>query len=219
MWSHLDSISIHAPTNGATPALSPALIPQIYFNPRSDERSDGISWWIPQGWYISIHAPTNGATKRYHKNYTLIKISIHAPTNGATFVQWILEKVSRISIHAPTNGATTTSTRVIIVDLFQSTLRRTERPSCAARLVSPTFISIHAPTNGSTELCSNNQQPAAISIHAPTNGATVQVAQHSGRTVISIHAPTNGATLSCAATISNLLLFQSTLRRTERRCI
>ena len=121
---------------------------------------------------ISIHAPTNGATKRYHKNYTLIKISIHAPTNGATFVQWILEKVSRISIHAPTNGATTTSTRVIIVDLFQSTLRRTERPSCAARLVSPTFISIHAPTNGSTELCSNNQQPAAISIHAPTNGAT-----------------------------------------------
>ena len=197
MWSHLDSISIHAPTNGATPALSPALIPQIYFNPRSDERSDGISWWIPQGWYISIHAPTN----------------------GATFVQWILEKVSRISIHAPTNGATTTSTRVIIVDLFQSTLRRTERPSCAARLVSPTFISIHAPTNGATELCSNNQQPAAISIHAPTNGATVQVAQHSGRTVISIHAPTNGATLSCAATISNLLLFQSTLRRTERRCI
>ena len=78
--------------------------------------------------YISIHAPTNGATilndkelsycefqstlrrterrKRYHKNYTLVKISIHAPTNGATseyveFVQWIL-----ISIHAPTNGAT-----------------------------------------------------------------------------------------------------------------
>ena len=169
-----------------------------YFNPRSDERSDSK-------WLFDFDEDN--------------EISIHAPTNGATFVQWILEKVSRISIHAPTNGATTTSTRVIIVDLFQSTLRRTERPSCAARLVSPTFISIHAPTNGATELCSNNQQPAAISIHAPTNGATVQVAQHSGRTVISIHAPTNGATLSCAATISNLLLFQSTLRRTERRCI
>ena len=56
------SISIHAPTKGAT-----GRVWQIYFNA-----------------YISIHAPTKGAT---HPAAAIIfqnKISIHAPTKGAT---------------------------------------------------------------------------------------------------------------------------------------
>ena len=55
-------ISIHAPTNGATGYDRDRKSKTIYFNPRSDERSDllclSVSAIIP----ISIHAPTNGAT-------------------------------------------------------------------------------------------------------------------------------------------------------------
>ena len=58
----LYSISIHAPTNGAT--KSP------------DDLALGL--------VISIHAPTNGATKEVIHALVACLISIHAPTNGAT---------------------------------------------------------------------------------------------------------------------------------------
>ncbi len=82
-------ISIHAPTNGATSRLG--LLVRIYtfqstlrrterrphfyviggilyFNPRSDERSDdGCPVFCLSYMYISIHAPTNGATAILHK--------------------------------------------------------------------------------------------------------------------------------------------------------
>ena len=37
------SISIHAPTRGATPSAAPPFLLTNYFNPRSHERSDGVS--------------------------------------------------------------------------------------------------------------------------------------------------------------------------------
>lgn len=40
---------------------------QFYFNPRSDERSDGGIARLHDGSVISIHAPTNGATAILHK--------------------------------------------------------------------------------------------------------------------------------------------------------
>ena len=56
------TISIHAPTNGATLLA-------------------GLPWACGD---ISIHAPTNGATLYKGGNTNTHKISIHAPTNGAT---------------------------------------------------------------------------------------------------------------------------------------
>ena len=55
-----------------------------------------------------------------------------------------------------------------------------------------------------------------ISIHAPTNGATRAAEEVAPGAQISIHAPTNGATNTMVC-LSGLMIFQSTLRRTERQ--
>ena len=55
-------ISIHAPTNGATYQSRMLQLLFLNFNPRSDERSDSIGTGKPEWGAISIHAPTNGAT-------------------------------------------------------------------------------------------------------------------------------------------------------------
>ena len=77
-------ISIHAPTNGATCKQFDRLIRSVYFNPRSDERSDHSTHALSFALSISIHAPTNGATIGVSTATSMMTISIHAPTNGAT---------------------------------------------------------------------------------------------------------------------------------------
>ena len=100
------TISIHAPTRGAT---------------KQTIQETGCS-------SISIHAPTRGATNVRHKRPDRIQISIHAPTRGATHIfghtspaidfnprshersdlmRSVTQKcINCISIHAPTRGAT-----------------------------------------------------------------------------------------------------------------
>ena len=80
------SISIHAPTRGATVRVT-----AVQIHPPC----------------ISIHAPTRGATL-YHAHCQIsdIYISIHAPTRGATSLQIEDNYIHMISIHAPTRGAT-----------------------------------------------------------------------------------------------------------------
>ena len=103
------TISIHAPTRGATTAYTFSNFSYINFNPRSHEGSDNalivaqniISQFqstLPRGErrdtflnidmmvIISIHAPTRGATKDYVPKATPDAISIHAPTRGATAI-------------------------------------------------------------------------------------------------------------------------------------
>ena len=100
-------ISIHAPTRGATTALSRQLYHHQYFNPRSHERSDkpdsigdfgktefqstlpreerqDCSECVSYSSCISIHAPTRGATHAVYNIFNNPHISIHAPTRGAT---------------------------------------------------------------------------------------------------------------------------------------
>ena len=144
----------------------------VYFNPRSDERSDCYAWIDPAFHPISIHAPTNGATDTRQSSFFQPDISIHAPTNGATysslpdmsmhndfnprsdersdyiFQHFMIYLI--ISIHAPTNGATYVFLIVSLAIKFQSTLRRTERRTCCRRRLRSIQISIHAPTNGAT---------------------------------------------------------------------
>ena len=56
-------ISIHAPTRGATINFYKCIIYLVNFNPRSHERSDFSTLPNPISSFISIHAPTRGATE------------------------------------------------------------------------------------------------------------------------------------------------------------
>ena len=99
------SISIHAPTKGATTLYD------MYDYYRT----------------ISIHAPTKGATPVYVEVNGSTLISIHAPTKGATQNTDDPDAEIRISIHAPTKGATI-SRYIFYRNIgFQSTLPRRER--------------------------------------------------------------------------------------------
>ncbi len=102
----MKSISIHAPTRGATSRIMSAYVLSN----------------------ISIHAPTRGATRfndlAVSSRYD---ISIHAPTRGATCDDVTALISGKISIHAPTRGATYLYQAQEVQRLFQSTLPREER--------------------------------------------------------------------------------------------
>ena len=102
----MNTISIHAPTRGATYNGSVA---------------NGLSG-------ISIHAPTRGATPGFFLIAKFTYISIHAPTRGATFSLNEVLRCPDISIHAPTRGATVPASASHSSVVFQSTLPREERP-------------------------------------------------------------------------------------------
>ena len=109
------SVSIHAPTRGAT---------STHWSARFSNR-------------VSIHAPTRGATKHRRQRLTAAQVSIHAPTRGAT-CPWIFpEQMLSVSIHAPTRGATVYSRNFMVLFVFQSTPLREGRPVCASTLVLP----------------------------------------------------------------------------------
>ena len=80
-----ETISIHAPTKGATSDASTAIVDITL---------------------ISIHAPTKGATLSLRLCIPALSISIHAPTKGATISVPSGFTIFIISIHAPTKGAT-----------------------------------------------------------------------------------------------------------------
>ena len=124
-----NSISIHAPTRGATRLISEGHSGYIYFNPRSHKGSDRIRRDLAVGKKISIHAPTRGATHGGGQGCWAEAISIHAPTRGATTMDCIKCQQK---------------------NTFQSTLPQGERQKNhkSGRRFLP--ISIHAPTRGAT---------------------------------------------------------------------
>ena len=66
------TISIHAPTRGATKRRILDFKNCKYFNPRSHERSDGRTETTHRfGCNISIHAPTRGATLLTMRKYSM----------------------------------------------------------------------------------------------------------------------------------------------------
>ena len=105
-----EPISIHAPTNGATVLCGLSYHRLIYFNPRSDERSDVVKCGV------QYRGCAFQSTLRRTERLLLVStfcdstnISIHAPTNGATGWGLTCHRRLCISIHAPTNGATITT--------------------------------------------------------------------------------------------------------------
>ena len=123
-----ETVSIHAPTWGATfPICIPFLL-RIGFNPRTHMGCDICFNAHPIKKRVSIHAPTWGATEVCDDNIakmmfqsthphgvrrtsllpSLLRryVSIHAPTWGATSEKTTISLIESVSIHAPTWGAT-----------------------------------------------------------------------------------------------------------------
>ena len=212
-------ISIHAPTRGAT-------------NYQNIARAKAI---------ISIHAPTRGATV-----FLIVLFMTGGNFNPRSHERSDIKMISDcssnywISIHAPTRGATLLYFKPAWCSKFQSTLPREERPEFMSNFTKACkMISIHAPTRGATQKFDNDIKSVRISIHAPTRGATVDdggcsiferyfnprshersdddLRLYERLIQISIHAPTRGATRTQQERRTQMLLFQSTLPREERR--
>ena len=100
------TVSIHAPTKGATLTLCKTNSTQKFqsthprkvrrcdvcdfvtryrcFNPRTHERCDKADYYKRSVPDVSIHAPTKGATDFDRPSIFFLSVSIHAPTKGAT---------------------------------------------------------------------------------------------------------------------------------------
>ena len=121
---HLFQSTLRRTERLIVPSLSDV---RLYFNPRSDERSDESFKWIPEDLQISIHAPTNGATIFYDVidyiitfQSTLRRTERREFANGCVLSEYfnprsdersdkpplLQSNYCSISIHAPTNGAT-----------------------------------------------------------------------------------------------------------------
>ena len=121
------SISIHAPTRGATVWAI-------------------ISWfWF----YISIHAPTRGATICSRLVVTRLLISIHAPTRGATWV--IFDSFKHFKFQSTLPREERLIFWAAFCQSFYFNPRSHERsdPLPGIHTLLP-CISIHAPTRGAT---------------------------------------------------------------------
>ena len=107
------SISIHAPTRGATVTADNITFCDLYFNPRSHERSDKKAGGT--------------ACRIYYFNPRS-----HERSDGVS--RNIGDSFSFISIHAPTRGATTpVPLSITALNIFQSTLPREERLFCVCK--------------------------------------------------------------------------------------
>ena len=209
------SISIHAPTKGATVTHSEAL-QLIAFQstlPRRERRFIYISSSCCTDFNPRSH---EGSDVYYNVTIDNREISIHAPTKGATVTVIVWH-------HAITD--------------FNPRSHEGSDPMCFF-IISPSINFNPRSHEGSDQRGSSTSPHYPISIHAPTKGATNHRWQkifafrnfnprsHEGSDKshtftdpdhsISIHAPTKGATNipleQCAE-----IIFQSTLPRRERR--
>ena len=123
-----ETISIHAPTRGATVSGSMVYPVLSNFNPRSYKRSDALAPFLLYPAFI--FQSTLLQEERRGSGSGIIYppfISIHAPTRGATGMQIYILQYDKISIHAPTRGATYSPGGRSGRGRFQSTLLQEER--------------------------------------------------------------------------------------------
>ncbi len=80
-----DTVSIHAPAQGATPRPSAPSTPRTSFQSTLPRRERLERQAMFGGKYsVSIHAPAQGATHGYSRQRLYLHVSIHAPAQGAT---------------------------------------------------------------------------------------------------------------------------------------
>ena len=134
-FKRLGAISIHAPTRGATGLLyfKPAWCSKFQSTlPREERRC--INAGTLYSFRISIHAPTRGATLR--DKDTLNVMWNFNPRSHERSDKYVSDDVKFyfISIHAPTRGATQSSFAYsTLTKGFQSTLPREERHQLCSR--------------------------------------------------------------------------------------
>ena len=215
MHHHAPSVSIHAPTRGATKQAVFLLLRQKFqsthprgvrrnigtrlcvrssFNPRTHEGCDLRAASLSSRLLVSIHAPTRGATQGCKREPIGTSVSIHAPTRGATPIIKQERMVPLVSIHAPTRGATSADSRGCIL----------------------VGVSIHAPTRGATSFGRVAWISNQVSIHAPTRGATIYLDFKSYLEKFQSTHP-RGVRQSASLINTKITLFQSTHPRGVRR--
>ena len=121
------SVSIHAPTRGATGAMR-------YMRSSPD---------------VSIHAPTRGATRARARSSATASVSIHAPTRGATPSLRAPRTQSRFQFTRP-RGARPDGDRARAGNQCFNSRAHEGRDPSAGSAPSIAYVSIHAPTRGAT---------------------------------------------------------------------
>ena len=210
------TVSIHAPTRGATVRHSVTQIPQCVSIHAPTRGATYEAGYKPQIDYVSIHAPTRGATGDWSGLRHQPKFQSTRPRGARLELRVITCTYIVVSIHAPTRGATNIPAEYQALARFQSTRPRGARQALPESRCVVVPVSIHAPTRGAT---SSNGVPGARMVcfnpraHAGRDelrevvaafGALFQSTRPRGarpdrvpparRLDVSIHAPTRGAT-------------------------
>ena len=189
------SVSIHAPTRGATPFS----INIELFNPFQSTHPHGVrrKLFVLKFFYngVSIHAPTRGATLANIPNNNYLEVSIHAPTRGATARNTFdAELIYAFQSTHPHGVRPLGLLEIAERDRFQSTHPHGVRlVLLGIKLITLLFQSTHPHGVRLDKLVADGDL-TKVSIHAPTRGATRNKRKASTNRVVSIHAPTRGAT-------------------------
>ncbi len=208
-------ISIPAPAQGATPALSvspkcllfqspPPRRGRLYarhkqvsfidFNPRPRAGGDEAEVTALRGKIISIPAPAQGATRSVKPSIVPQAFQSPPPRRGRPKYCPMVHLRNRISIPAPAQGATYTAGELSVIkdiSIPAPAQGATSPPGpCSGRV----GISIPAPAQGATLFAEYNAISVRISIPAPAQGATRGYGWCSFGPLISIPAPAQGAT-------------------------
>ena len=119
------TVSIHAPTRGATRLRLLKYLCVIWFqstHPHGVRQSLSVAMAETSdsyGFNPRTHTGCDSAFCRISINSSVV--SIHAPTRGATLVYAYINMLNIVSIHAPTRGATMWFRFVFSRSMFQST--------------------------------------------------------------------------------------------------
>ena len=210
------SVSIHAPTRGATRSTM-RVLPSIRFNSRAHAGRDDIPYPIRGHWLRFNSRAHAGRDTRSIGEFST-KTSFNSRAHAGRDHRASLNAADHlVSIHAPTRGATSwVGIGYLALTLFQFTRPRGARPQWCCWEDGRETVSIHAPTRGATPerayigpfLVFQFTRPRGarpfractftvrihVSIHAPTRRATFIRHPQTRPRSVSIHAPTRGAT-------------------------
>ena len=165
------TISIHAPTRGAT---NKSILDFSRFEFQSTlprEERQTLNPYSSHSLSISIHAPTRGATKDRICKSQRFRISIHAPTRGATILQWFIREMAGFQSTLPREERLLRADLKITGSEFQSTLPREERQNRTLYRQGRKNFNPRSHER-SDKAGINGVIRIIISIHAPTRGAT-----------------------------------------------
>ena len=165
------TVSIHAPTGGAThPSCRPAQTRTFQFTrPRGARLAGSASEIEKNGFNSRAHG---GRDSQDGDAVWTDDVSIHAPTGGATYPATRYPP-SDSSFNSRAHGG-----RDEVVGqhefalVFQFTRPRGARQELTRQIAARRNVSIHAPTGGATGRDERGLHDRVVSIHAPTGGAT-----------------------------------------------